>query len=80
MAIKANKKLVNINLDVELIEAIDNLAEKLGMSRSALVNLTMRGVVMGETSETLGRLLGLSIEAREKSENQDAKNGVLITA
>lgn len=70
MAIKANKKLVNINLDVELIEEIDSLAEKLGTSRSALVNLTMRGVVMGETSEALGRILGLTIEQRETAEKK----------
>ena len=48
------KKLISINLDEELIEEIDSISETLGMSRSALVNLGMRGILMGETAKALG--------------------------
>ena len=48
------KKLISINLDEELIAEIDSISETLGMSRSAMVNLGMRGILMGETAKALG--------------------------
>ena len=70
------KKLVNVNLDLDLIDEIDNLANALGISRSALINMVMRGAVMGETSNAVGQLLGMAIEAKKS----DAKNGALVPA
>lgn len=48
------KRLVSVNLDEDLINEIDAISEKLCVSRSALVNLGMRGILMGETAEALG--------------------------
>lgn len=51
------KRLVSINLDIEVIEEIDKLAESLGISRSALVNLIMRATCMGEAVEVANVLM-----------------------
>lgn len=48
------KRLVSVNLDEDLITEIDAISEKLKISRSALINLGMRGILMGETAEALG--------------------------
>lgn len=50
---KMSKKLVSINLNEELISALDELAKTVGMSRSAVVNLVMRGTIISETEEAL---------------------------
>ena len=60
------KKLVSINLDDDLIEALDDLSESVGMSRSAIVNLIMRGTVMGETEEAAGLLLKTALKVGKK--------------
>lgn len=57
------KKLVSINLDEELIEEIDAVSEKLGISRSAMVNMSMRGIIMGETAKVV---MSLAETARPK--------------
>lgn len=57
------KKLVSINLDEDLITAIDELGKSVGMSRSALVNLVMRGTVMGETGSTSSELMDAALKA-----------------
>lgn len=75
-----NKKLISINLDLDLIDGIDSLSQKLGISRSALVNMVMRGAVMGETSEAVGKLLGLAIESQKKVDESNAEKGDLSPA
>lgn len=50
------KKLVSINLDEELIEEIDAVADTLGISRSAMVNMGMRGIFMGEAAQVVSAL------------------------
>lgn len=50
------KKLVSINLDEELIDEIDAVSETLGISRSAMVNMGMRGIFMGEAAQVVGAL------------------------
>lgn len=59
------KKLVSINLDDDLIKAIDNLSESVGMSRSAMVNLVMRGTIMGETNETASLLVQAALSVKK---------------
>lgn len=50
------KKLVSINLDEELIDEIDAVSETLGISRSAMVNMGMRGIFMGEAAQVVSAL------------------------
>ena len=69
------KKLVSINLDEELIDEIDEVAKKLGISRSAMVNLAMRGIVMGETSNMIGELL--AAVAKPKKRTRRAKAAIV---
>jgi metal-responsive CopG/Arc/MetJ family transcriptional regulator len=64
------KKLVNINLDEDLINEIDALSEKMGLSRSAFVNLSMRGIVMGETADTLGKIMASAAGNRKKAKKK----------
>lgn len=59
------KRLISINLDDDLIQAIDDLSESVGMSRSAMVNLVMRGTIMGETSDTAALLLQAALSVRK---------------
>lgn len=69
------KKLISINLDDDLIEEIDNVSESVGMSRSAVVNLVMRGTIMGETSEVATLLLSTALSVK-KNEEKESKNEV----
>lgn len=73
------KKLISINLDEDLIEEIDSISDVLGMSRSAMVNLGMRGILMGETAKALGTFSAAvkkSAKAKrgEKNEGKTAAN------
>lgn len=54
------KRLLSINLDADLVEEIDKLAKKMGLSRSALVNMTMRAAILGET-KNMGAFLVQSL-------------------
>lgn len=72
------KRLVSINLDDDLINEIDAISEKLGMSRSAMVNLGMRGILMGETAEALGTFAS-AIKPTAKSK-RDEKRAAKIGA
>lgn len=62
------KKLVSINLDDDLIQAIDELSESVGMSRSAMVNLVMRGTIMGETNETASLLFKAALSVKKSDD------------
>lgn len=68
------KKLVNINLDVDVIEEMDNVAKSLGVSRSAFANLVLRGAVMNETARTVKELLTL---AHDSAKDSEESKGVL---
>lgn len=68
------KKLVSINLDEELIDEIDAISETLGISRSAMVNMGMRGILMGEASEVVGTLMAA---AKPKKSAKKAKAAVV---
>jgi len=63
------KRLISINLDDDLIQAIDDLSESVGMSRSAMVNLVMRGTIMGETSDTAALLLQAALSVKKPDES-----------
>lgn len=75
------KRLVSINLDEELLDEMDALCGKVGMSRSAFVNLTMRGVVMGETADTTKLLLttALAVKNAGKVATADSANGAAVS-
>lgn len=65
-----SKKLVSINLDEDLIIALDELAKTVGMSRSAVVNLVMRGTVMGETEETASLLVKTALDTNKANKKK----------
>jgi len=67
------KKMISVNVDDELLEAIDETAEKLGISRSSVMNMALRGVFMGETAVVLKTLASAVVSREEK----EAPNGVL---
>ena len=72
------KKLVSISFDTDLIDEMDKLAEKLGISRSAMVNLTMRAAILGET-KNMGALLVQGI-AKAKADMADESNEAVAVA
>ena len=72
-----SKKLVSINLDEELISALDELAKTVGMSRSAVVNLVMRGTIMGETEEAASLLVKTALNANKANKKKDSKSPAL---
>lgn len=69
------KKLISINLDDDLIQEIDNVSESVGMSRSAMVNLVMRGTIMGESNEVAKLLLNAALSVKNDQE-KEADNAV----
>lgn len=73
------KKLISINLDEDLIEEIDSISETLGMSRSAMVNLGMRGILMGETAKALGTF-SAAVKKSKKAEKSEGKNSAKVRA
>lgn len=75
-----NKRMINVNLDLDLIDETEKLSDALGISRSALINMVMRGAVMGETSDSVGQILGLAIEAQKTATKSNAKKGVVALA
>lgn len=80
MRMTKNKRMIQVNLDIDLVDELEKRSKALGISRSALINMVMRGAVMGETTGMLLQLLGTAIESQKSGENQDAENGVLVTA
>jgi hypothetical protein len=54
------KRRVNLTLDVDLLDEMQKLADKQGISVSALVNYTMKAG-MGSTMDVVDALDGLSI-------------------
>ena len=73
------KKLYSISLDEELVPEIDEVAKAIGISRSSLINATMRGVVSGETKEVLA-MLAESVKAKKQAEKKAKKQARTATA
>ena len=69
------KKLISINLDDDLIQEIDNVSKSVGMSRSAMVNLVMRGTMLGESNEVAKLLLNAALSVKNDQE-KEADNAV----
>lgn len=67
------KKLVSINLDEELIKELDAVSATLGVSRSALVNIGMRGILLGEISEALNTLIQSAGGTESEARIEDAR-------
>lgn len=43
------KKIISINLDEEVIEELDGLSKKMGVSRSQFVEMTLKTAVGGQS-------------------------------
>lgn len=66
------KRLISINLDDDLINEVDAIAESIGMSRSGFVNIVLRGCCMGEEMEKGAELVRIAIAANQKEERENA--------
>lgn len=73
----ATKKMISVNVDDELLEAIDDTAEKLGISRSSVMNMALRGVFLGETAAVLKTLASSAIARDGLQGQQSSENAVL---
>lgn len=60
-----NVRKVSLSLDPHLVDGLDSLSKRLGLSRSALVNLTL--------GEVVPRMSGLLAEFPDQPDESDAR-------
>lgn len=70
------KSSVTFSIDTEVLEDIDDMAEKTGMTRSQLVNMMLRSVCFQET-EILMPLMGAILQQRKDAKRAKKKKVAL---
>lgn len=68
------KKSVTFTIDEETLEELDNFGEKMGLSRSAAMNMLLRGVLLNESMSLLKAMATVAKESKQEKEisNQEA--------
>ena len=55
---KMPKTVISLSIDEEVNKEIEEMAGKLGLSKSQLVNMMLRGCIYQEAGELIGTMLG----------------------
>lgn len=66
------KKIISINLDEEVIEELDELSKKMGVSRSQFVEMTLKTAVGGQSLSGFYKWM-----FNKESEKEEIENAVL---
>lgn len=65
------KKVISLNLDEETIKDIDELSEKIGISRSAFCEMTLRTAVGSNSLTGFYKAMFASLVGKEDEEKGD---------
>lgn len=65
------KKTVSFTIDEETLEELDNFGEKMGLTRSAAMNMLLRGVLL---NESMSLLKAMASAAKESKQEKGASN------
>lgn len=71
------KKPITLTLDEEILEELDKLGEKMGLNRSATVNMLLRGVLFNEKLSVVKAMMAVAKESRKKGKEKPEE---LVTA
>lgn len=71
------KKPITLTLDEETLEELDSLGEKMGLNRSATVNMLLRGVLFNEKLAVVKAMMAVAKESKKKGKAESEK---LVTA
>lgn len=63
------KKVIGFNLDEETINGIDEIAEKMGISRSRLVDMTLKTAFGGQSVHDFTRWLFADVDRKEETQS-----------
>lgn len=69
---------INLTIEPDVIESLDEFAQLAGLSRSAAVNLILKGVLKEEPQELYSTMIGALI-AKGKREESEVLKDVLET-
>lgn len=66
------KQVVTVSIDEDTIKEIDEFAQKMGLSRSAAINMMLVGCVGGSSGvgDTFSQMIKAAAKKRKKSENK----------
>jgi antitoxin component of RelBE/YafQ-DinJ toxin-antitoxin module len=71
------KKPITLTFDEETLEELDRLGEKMGLTRSATVNMLLRGVLFNEKLSVVKVMMAVVKESRKKGKEKPEE---LVTA
>lgn len=69
------KKSVTFTIDEETLEELDNFGEKMGLSRSAAMNMLLRGVLFNESMSLL-KAMATAAKESKKEKNPDSREAL----